>query len=284
MRFLSRAVLMLAARLLLTEAIASTACELPIHFREGLIWLEVNVRQSQEALHFLVDSGASASVVNLSTAKRLGLPLGPKVKVTAVATKLTGYWPTKLSAKADQLELPDQFLALDLSRLSGACNRSVDGLLGADFFRERVIQIDYAAQKIRVLMASPSAPGANVVPLRIRSCSFCVGISVNGSTSQWVRVDTGCASALQWVTSNGSAERSSTKVAVGFAELSIPQAITSVRIGNDCLDAVPTGFHRKPIFPGESGLLGNGLLAQFSLVTIDGKSGHLILGRPADAK
>jgi hypothetical protein len=41
---------------------------------------------------------------------------------------------------------------------------------------------------------------------------------------------------------------------------------------------VPTGLHRKAIFPGESGLLGNGVLAQFGVVTIDAKAGRLILG------
>jgi hypothetical protein len=36
--------------------------------------------------------------------------------------------------------------------------------------------------------------------------------------------------------------------------------------------------HPKAIFPGESGLLGNGLLAQFGVVTIDAKAGRLIPG------
>jgi predicted aspartyl protease len=68
---------------------AQAPCELAIQFRDGLLWAEVYVPQSKEPLHFLVDSGASASVVNLSTARRLGLKLGPKVKVTAVATTWT---------------------------------------------------------------------------------------------------------------------------------------------------------------------------------------------------
>ena len=97
--------------------------------------------------------------------------------------------------------------------------------------------------------------------------------------SQWVRVDTGCATAFQWVTLKERAGRCTSKLAVGLAELSIPQTMTGVRIGNHCLDAVPTGLHRKAIFPGESGLLGNGLLARFGVVTIDAKSGRLILGR-----
>jgi len=281
MRLLFCAVLLFSTRLLQAEPGASVAGELPLKFHEGLLWLEVSVPQSEEPLHFLVDSGASASVVNLSTARRLGLKLGPKVSVTAVATTLTGHWPVKLSARTSQIELPDEFLALDLSKLSGACSRSVDGLIGADFFRDRVVQIDYAAQKLRVLDAAPTNADTNSVPLEARPCGFRVEVNVNGGKSQWVRVDTGCATAFQWVTSKERAERCTSKLAVGLAELSIPQTMTSVRIGNHYLDTVPTGLHRKAIFPGESGLLGNGLLATFGVVTIDAKAGRLFLSHTA---
>lgn len=277
------ALLLIVAQLLQAEPVTTTICELPLQFREGLLWVEVIVPQSQHPLHFLVDSGASASVVNLATARRLRLELGPKVSVTGVATTLTGHYPVKLSAKASQLELPGEYLALDLSKLSGACSRSVDGLIGADFFRDRVVEIDYAAQRLRVLSAVPSDAGANFVPLEIRPCGFRVAVSVNSGKSQWVRVDTGCATSFQWVTSKERAKRCTTKLAVGLVELSIPQTMTGIRIGNHYLDTVPTGLHRKAIFPGESGLLGNGLLAQFGIVTIDAKSGRLIL-RPTLAQ
>lgn len=245
--------------------------------------MEITVPQSKETLLFLVDSGASVSVLNLNTAKRLRLRLGPKVDVTAVASKLTGHWPVKLTATANQMQLPGEFLALDLGKLSSACSRSVDGLLGADFFRDRIVQIDYAEQKLRVLASSPSDAGTNSVPLESRPCGFRVAVNVNGGKSQWVRVDTGCATAFQWVTSKERAERCTTKLAVGLTELSIPQTMTGLRIGSITLDTVPTGLHRKAIFPGESGLLGNGLLAQFGVVTIDAKAGRLILGRvPAE--
>lgn len=281
MRFWFCAILVLVTRLLQAEPVSSAAAELPIQFREGLLWVEVRVPQSREPLHFLLDSGASASVVNLSTARRLSLELGPKVSVTAVATTLTGHWPVKLSAKASQLELPGEYLALDLGKLSGACSRSVDGLIGADFFRDRVVEIDYTAQKLRVLDGGPSNAGTNSVPLETRPCGFRVAVNVNGGKSQWVRVDTGCATAFQWVTSKERAERCTSKLAVGLAALSIPQTMTGVRIGNHYLDTVPTGLHRKAIFPGESGLLGNGLLAQFGAVTIDARAGRLFLGRSA---
>ncbi len=272
------AILLIVTRLSQGGPVGTETSELPIQFREGLLWMEVNIPQSEESLHFLVDSGASASVVNLDTARRLGLKLGPKVRVAAVATTMTGHWPVKMSARAGRVELPNEFLALDLSKLSGACSRSVDGLLGADFFRGRVVQIDYDAAKVRVLAALPSDASTNTVPLETRPCGFRVAVSVNGGKNQWVRVDTGCATAFQWVTSKEPTEGCASKLAVGLKEFSIPQTTTGVRLGKHSFDTVPTGLHRKAIFPGESGLLGNGLLAQFGVVTIDAKAGRLILG------
>ena len=278
MRFWFYAFLVIIIRLAQAEPVASAISELPIQFREGLLWMEVNIPQNEESLHFLVDSGASVSVVSHDTARRLGLKLGPKVSVAGVAKTMTGHWPVKMSAKAGHVALPNDFLALDLSKLSGACSRSVDGLLGADFFRGRVVQIDYAAAKLRVLAALPSDAGTDSVPLETRPSGFRVAVSVNGGKNQWVRVDTGCATAFQWVTSKERTERCASKLAVGLTEFSIPQTMTGVRLGKHYFDTVPTGLHRKAIFPGESGLLGNGLLSQFGVVTIDAKAGRLILG------
>jgi hypothetical protein len=127
---------------MLPKSSAAATSESPLRFREGLLWLEAHSPQSRQPLHFLLDSGASASVVNLGTAKRLHLELGPKVRVNAVATTVTGYWPVSLSASASELELPGEYLALDLSKLADACAHPVDGLIGADFFSDRVGEID----------------------------------------------------------------------------------------------------------------------------------------------
>lgn len=273
----SLVVLLLASRGLAAEPVFPQSCELPIQFHEGLLWLKVCIPQSKEPLNFLVDSGASVSVVNLATAQRLGLPLGSKVRVLAVSTTLSGHWPVKLSAKAEEFALPGKYLALDLSKLSGACSRPVDGLVGADFFRDRVVQIDYVAGKLRVRAARPSDSG-RTVPLEVRRCGLRVPVSVNGGSQQWVRLDTGCATAFQWCISNVRAEQCTGKMAVGLTELSIPQTTTSLRLGGQLIEAVPTGLHRNEIFPGEAGLLGNGLLARFGTVTIDTRNGRLLLG------
>jgi hypothetical protein len=54
---------------------------------------------------------------------------------------------------------------------------------------------------------------------------------------------------------------------------------TSVQLGKQSFKAVITGVHREPIFPGEAGLLGNGLLSKFRL-TIDQPGNRVIFENP----
>ena len=251
---------------------------------KGFLWIEVNIPQSKEPLNFLMDTGAGVSVINLSMAKRIGLKVGQEVMVHASKTMLTGYWQERMSAKVGDVELPREYLAVDLDKLSSSCERPVDGLVGADFFRRRVVQIDFDAQKIRLLKPAKGEKSKASLPLQLRPCGMRVPISVNGHKRQWVRLDTGCATALQWVTSDVRPEQCGHKMAIGLAEISIPQTETTVHIGEHEFEKVPTGLHERAIFPGEAGLLGNDLLSRFSTVTIDAKAARLILEKRRSAQ
>jgi len=252
--------------------------EFPFEFREGFLWVEVNVPQSPKPLNFLVDTGAGVSVINLSTAKRIGLKLGRKVMVYGVQSMLNGYWQERMTAKVGEVEFSRGYLAVDLDKLSSSCKRPVDGLLGADFFRGRVVQIDFDAQKIRLLKPAKGEKTEATLPLQLRPCGMRVPITVNGHERQWVRLDTGCATSLQWVTADVRPEQCGRKTAIGLAEISIPQTETTVVVGGHEFERVPTGLHESAIFPGEAGLLGNALLSRFSTVTIDARCGRVVLG------
>jgi hypothetical protein len=215
--------------------------------------------------------------VNLATARRLGLKLGPKVSVGAVAATRTGYWPVKVCAQTSQIDLSGDYLALDLSELSRACGQRVDGLIGINFFADRVVEIDFTEQKLRLLNESPDSSWTNAVRLEKGKGSFRVPVCVNDGKSQWVRVDTGCATAFQWVSTRAKGNASTS--AVGLTSLAIPQTLTDLCIGHHHLDSVPTGLHRRELFPGEAGLLGNGVLATFGVIVLDAKTGRLFLGR-----
>src|SRR6202022_4200347 len=67
---------LLAALLLPLSARAEVLGEIHSQYRDGLIWLKVNVAGKSEPLNFLLDSGAGFSAIGLQKARSLGEHLG----------------------------------------------------------------------------------------------------------------------------------------------------------------------------------------------------------------
>ncbi len=257
--------LILITRQLLAGAAANA--EVPFQFRDGFIWINVSVGGAERPLHFLLDSGAQVSVIDSATSQHLGLKRGRPVAVAGVGTTTRGYWPQTLNAQAGVVSLPANYLMLDLGRLSEACtNGAVDGIIGADFFRDRIVQVDFRGEVVRLLGTPPPETGAQVLPLKVRRCGLLVPVQVNNAAAQWVRLDTGCASALRWVAARVNPERCRSRMAVALAPVSVAVTETRLTVGSIRFELVPTDVQPGEIFPGERGLLGNGILSRFGTV------------------
>jgi hypothetical protein len=278
---MARVVVALAVMLMsaCTEAVEPPACGFPFELREGLIWLKVQVQESPKPLNMLLDSGANYSVINLSTARRLRVKLGEPVKVQGVDTVTTGYWPQHLAASIQGAALPTNFLALDITELRQGSECVIDGLLGADFFATHVVRIDFARNRIFLDSAARSLNDEVEIPLRVKDESLQVPVCVNSGRQQWVRLDTGCNSAFHWVNADVQQRHSAPHVAVALTTVRIPVTQCTVQLGGFTLDGVSTGLHQAPIFAGESGLLGTGLLSRFSAVIIDAPSKRVYLDK-----
>jgi len=247
---------MLLVFLLLGEG---ARADIPFEFHDGLVW--VKVETPGRSFHFVLDSGAGSSLLNLQTAAALGLKMGRAVSVLGVGSRDGARYVEGFEGKLCDVPLGSSMLVMDLSVPSRACGRTIDGLIGADFFRGRIVEIDFKKRLIRLVEHSEAdAPGS----LRIidRNGAFCVPIEVNGGKPAWVRLDTGCNTALQFVI-----DRHGAAGCAGAGE---------VRLGAERLDGVKIGLHQREIFPGESGLLGTGILSKFK-VTIDLKANRLLL-------
>jgi hypothetical protein len=228
----------------------------------------------------LLDSGAGVSVVDLRAAKRLHLKMGKAVEVEGVEGVSQGFWPQLVAANVGGMELPGEYLAMDLGRVSRACGRRVDGLVGADFFSKQVVQIDFGASTIRILDGMHCSPTSETIPLETQVGGMRIPIRVNDEPEQWARLDTGCATALEWVTTSGTAARtSSNQIAVSLAGPPRLTGETRLRLGIVDFGSTPTGFHLHEIFSGEAGLVGNGVLSRCATVTIDARDGRLVLDR-----
>ena len=277
MRFLLCTVL--AVLLLPLSARSEVLREIQSQYRDGLIWLKVDVTGKREPLNFLLDAGAGISAIDLQTARSLGVHLGNRQTVQGVNGQGFAYRVNDLQAVCGGIALPKSVLAIDLRALSDRCEQPVDGILGVDFFRSRIVQIDFAEGKVRILeKCDPNLANCEILPIRMCNDAFCVPVRVAGNPAQWMRLDTGCDAALEWVFS-GTEKRRTDRSSIGLSGVSVRHINTSVQLGKQCFNAVTTGVHREQIFPGEAGLLGNGLLSKFRL-TIDQPGNRVIFENP----
>lgn len=254
--------------------VAATA--IPFQFRDGMVWLKVSVAGQREPLNFLLDSGAGASVVDLTVARRLGLKLGAPRSVQGVHSRGVAYCVEDFAGRVGGVTVPSSLLALDLSGQSRGCHRRIDGLLGDDFFRDRIVQIDFTAQGIRLLARSEmNTAGCEILPLARRNDVWCASVSVDGNAPEWLRLDTGCNTALEWVVTREKAKKLGLTT-LGLDAGSVREFYADVRLGERRFAAVKTGIHTAPMFAGEGGLIGNGLLSRF-VVTIDSAKRRCLL-------
>ena len=226
---------------------------LPFEFRDGLIWVKIDAPGC--TLHFVLDSGAESSVISFQTAKRLGVKLGSPQTVHAVSSLVRARRVEGFKACLAGVQLKCDPLALDLSAMSRSCSWQMDGLIGQEFFQGRIVQINYKTHLIYLFNKS-EAPADYVanLPLQYRQGALCIPLSVAGSRPRWIRLDTGCYDGVHWVDGKQ------------FHKNDLHGA--TIQLGDLKLEKVQTVFHRTPIFPGEAGLLGNGILSRFK-VTID---------------
>ena len=245
----------------------------PFDYTDGLIWVKVSVAGS--TLNFVLDSGASSSILSLQTARRLAIELGSPVQVQAVEGITTGYRVKSFEGTVGEIPLNKDILAMDLQVPSKACHRSIDGLIGQDFFRGRVVRIDFKARRVCLLESADASCCCASLPMRCQNDALCIPIGLNGQKPQWTRLDTGCDSALEWAVDIGKNKHKRIS-SVGLAGTSEDAISAEVQLGAERIRRVRTGVHEKRIFSGEAGLLGNGLLSKYC-VTIDARKMRLLL-------
>jgi predicted aspartyl protease len=242
--------------------------KIPFQFQDGLIWVQVELAGTKEPLNYLLDSGASSTVIDLQTAKAVGIHLGDAQSVEGVSGSSAAYRVNNFQAMVGGTPLPNSVLAIDLGTISSRCHRHIDGLLGLDFFKNRILQIDFETGVISLLKnCDQNLANCDIMPIKIRNGAICLPVRIAGNPDQWMRLDTGCDSALEWAVKETKARRMHGP-AFGLSGGSIGYVNTTVQLGNHSFNDVAVGIRPNQIFSGEDGLLGNGLLSKFC-VTID---------------
>ena len=268
----------IAGLLLAFSAQSEPLHKIPFRFQEGLIWVKVQLAGTKEPLNYLLDSGASVTAIDLQTAQACRIRLGDPQSVEGVSGSSVAFNVNDFQGTAGGIPLPKSVLAIDLGAISNRCHRHIDGILGLDFFRDRILQIDFDTGMIGILKnCDQSLANCDILPIKIRNSAICLPVRIAGTSDQWMRLDTGCDSALEWA---GTATQTR-----GMADPSFvpPHADTqyintSVQFGRHSFSNVAVRVRANQIFPGEDGLLGNGLLSKFR-VTIDERNRRVIFER-----
>jgi len=251
---------------LLALASSKAAVEMPFRFQQGLVC--VQVQADGHPLHFLLDSGAGRSVLNLSTARSLGLKMSSAGPVQGVNGLAPSFAAKGFSATIAGIPLPSTLLAMSLDGAGRVLGQRIDGLLGADFLRNHITQIDYCRQTLTFLEKCEVTPAlGQPVALVKHNDAWCLRASVLGTRPSLLRLDTGCSSALEWSCGSRYLQKSG-KSTIALKTGSMQTQPLPVQIGSLQIPQVPAGLHAEPFFAGESGLIGNGLLSQF-VVTIN---------------
>lgn len=233
-----------------------------------MICLKVVVAGRTEPLNFLLDSGAGTSVLDLAAARRLGLKLGQGEPVQGVNGRTLARRVDGFVGQIANVPIASSMLAVDLSGPSRCCHQRIDGLIGVDFFLNHIVQIDYAAQTIRLLQRNEvTTTGSEILPLTLCNDTLCARVSVAGNSPELLRVDTGCSTPLEWVVTGGKAKKLGVTT-IGLNSGSMREFYIDVQLGATRVASVKTGIHTVQMFAGESGLIGNGLLSRFT-VTMD---------------
>ena len=247
----------------------------PFDTADGLVWVKVTTEKGA-ALNFLIDSGAGSSIIDTNVARRLGAAFGREEVIRGVGRNGIAHRVAVEGMRLGRIALPEGFLAYDLSGPAQVCSRGIDGLLGVDFLRGKIVQFDFAGNCLRISPRGSQTPAGETLRLTILNGTPSVPVRVNGSAARPVRVDTGFNGDLRWAASvfDHPSRRVKNSIALAVAK---PEGQSEVRIGATRLNSVAATLDARTIFPGEAGLLGTGVLSRFARMTLDLDRRRMIL-------
>jgi predicted aspartyl protease len=129
---------------------SSGSTDLPVQLVNNLVFVPVRVGGS-EPLSFILDTGASVTVVNRAVAERLKLDLAAGEDATTGGGSVATASVSGVTLSVGDVSLSDVTLvAIDLSGLHAGLGRPVDGILGYDIFQRYVVEIDYERGAVRL--------------------------------------------------------------------------------------------------------------------------------------
>lgn len=139
----------------------------PFELVNNHIVLKVRINQSRP-LSFVLDTGDQFAIVNIDTARALGLKLHGQVRVGGAGAQIaTGSFVDDATFTIPALEGFSQpvSMALPIGHLASRFGQDFDGIIGADFIQQSVLELDYQSRVLRMhdkKTFSYSGPGISI--------------------------------------------------------------------------------------------------------------------------
>jgi hypothetical protein len=154
-------------------AVPSSVVTIPFELANRHIILKAQVDNSRP-LSFVLDTGDQFSIINLDRAKELGLKLQGEVRVGGAGSAVS----TGAFVRDSLFTLPGfpgfsqpLTLALPIGKMARRLGQDFDGILGSDFIKQFVLELDYQAKVIRLHDKEKftySGPGESI-PIKLNS-------------------------------------------------------------------------------------------------------------------
>src|SRR5258708_12765152 len=115
-----------------------------------IVWVKGELKMAQ-SLWFIFDTGDSSSVVNARLAKELGLRVKGKEKGMATGGPIDADLIPGVSLSLPGVSVFNQTMAsVPLDSLAPALGRAIGGIIGYDFIKRFVVEVDYGAGRMNL--------------------------------------------------------------------------------------------------------------------------------------
>jgi hypothetical protein len=229
---------------------------------------------------FILDTGSSVNVIDAKFRDAL-VPIGKNGRINGSGSSQL-YVSPGVSVGSRGLQLVGRALSTDLSGFKNASGQNIDGIVGMEFLRSYVVQIDFDKGRVSLLKNSEHVAGVRTpMTFKLMVPTIDVDLPVVGKIP--FAIDTGCIGFR-----NGQLKRDIFDTLVAAKQVSILDATTVDRtaegdienqIGILAEQSVGDLRHDSQVYTtGTVNLLGNGYLSRYT-VTFDFPKRILVMQR-----
>ena len=142
--------LLLSATICMAGPNIKPVAEVPFQLDNNLVLLQTRVNGSGP-LPFILDTGASTSVINARLTEKLGLKAEGQGEATTGGGAIDVRFVNGAKLRVGSVDLPNATLtAIPLAGLESGLGQAVGGIIGYEMFERYVVEIDYVSRIVRL--------------------------------------------------------------------------------------------------------------------------------------